>query len=349
MSSFIRCLSRSAAPIRLFAPCAAVAATALKVEESATVAAPPVAGRLATPLGTGFLFCASRRVMANEVQRFSISGKRSSMLLHALLLSLFCCGPVLAESETDSADDDIDLVEIVRKPAIGNYRGYAEFKMAHYDKARRIWEALDARNFGEAAFNLGVLYEDGLGVAKNIDRALAYYRRGADNGSAKAVFRLGIVYWLGTSDIPKNEAEGRRYLNIAAAGGDQEAARYLGAATVAGGEADVLVTADRALADGKSAEAIRLLSEAAERGDARAQTRLAWYYETGRGVERNLEKAALWFQRAAEGGNGEAMYALSVMFATGAGQARDPAVAESWLRKSAATGYQPAINDLKVR
>lgn len=264
------------------------------------------------------------------------------------LLALLCCAPVLAATEVDSAADDIDLVEIVRKPAIGNYRGYAEFKMAHYDTARRIWEALDARSFGEAAFNLGLLYEDGLGVDKNIDRALAYYRRGADNGSAKAVFRLGIVYWLGTPDIPKNEAEGRRYLSIAAAGGDQEAARYLATATAAGDEADVLVTADRAISAGQPAEAVRLLTAAAERGDARAQARLAWYYETGRGVERNLEKAAFWFQRAAEGGNGEAMYALSVMFATGAGQLSDPAMAESWLRKSAATGYQPAINDLKV-
>jgi len=264
------------------------------------------------------------------------------------LFALLNCALVLAANEIDSAVDEIDLAEIVRKPAIGNYRGYAEFKMAHYDTARRIWEALDARNFGEAAFNLGLLYEDGLGVDKNIDRALAYYRRGADNGSAKAVFRLGIVYWLGTPDIPKNEAEGRRYLSIAAAGGDHEAARYLAAAAPVA-DADVLLAADRALAGGQPTEGVRLLSEAAERGDARAQSRLAWYYETGRGVERNLDKAAFWFQRAAEGGNGEAMYALSVMFATGAGQARDPALAENWLRKSAATGYPPAINDLKAR
>jgi TPR repeat protein len=291
--------------------------------------------------------------MQNSATQFPVANKRrlkSSTLLRTLLLSLMCCNLAFAADEPDSAADDIDLVEIVRKPEIGNYRGYAEFKMAHYATARRIWEALDARNFGEAAFNLGLLYEDGLGVEKNIDRALAYYRRGADNGSVKAVFRLGIMYWLGTPDIPKNEAEGRRYLSIAAAGGDQEAARYLGSASSAGAsQADVLITADRAMAEGKPAEAVRLLTEAANNGVARAQARLAWYYETGRGVERNLEKAAFWFERAAQGGNGEAMYALSVMFATGAGQTRDPVVAENWLRKSATAGYPPAINDLKAR
>jgi TPR repeat protein len=272
------------------------------------------------------------------------------LLRLSILLSAMCCGLATAGGNVDSADEDIDFVEIVRKPAIGNYRGYAEFKMAHYDNARRIWEALDERSFGEAAFNLGLLYEDGLGVDKNIDRALAYYRRGADNGSAKALFRLGIIYWLGTPDIPKNEAEGRRYLSIAAAGGDQEAGRYLNAATALdGAKPDVLLAADRAMADGKSPEAIRLLTEAADRGETRAQARLAWYYETGRGVERNLEKAARWFQRAAQGGDGEAMYALSVMSATGTGQPRDPVMAESWLQKSAAAGHSRAISDLRVR
>lgn len=271
-------------------------------------------------------------------------------LRHALLLSVMCCGMAVAGTESDSTADEIDLVEIVRKPEIGNYRGYAEFKMAHYANARRIWEALDARSFGEAAFNLGLLYEDGLGVEKDIDRALAYYRRGAANGSVKAVFRLGIVYWLGTPDVPKNEAEGRRYLSLAAANGDQEAARYLSQASLpAGSEPDVLVAVDRAMAEGRPDDAVRLLVEAADGGIARAQTRLAWHYETGRAVERNLEKAAFWFQRAAQGGDAEAMYALSVMYATGAGQPRDPLLAESWLRKSAAAGYPQAIADLRAR
>jgi TPR repeat protein len=273
-----------------------------------------------------------------------------SLLRKALLLSALSCGLAFAANDPDNAPEEIDLTEIVRRPELGNYRGYAEFKMAHYDAARRIWEALDGRNFGEAAFNLGLLYEDGLGVEKDIHRALAYFRRGADNGSVKAVFRLGILYWLGTPEIAKNEVEGRRYFSMAAAAGDQEAARYLRDAAPAGtAETDILVTADRAMSEGKPAEAVRLLTASAEDGIARAQTRLAWHYETGRGVERSLAKAAYWFERAALGGNGEAMYALSVMFATGAGQTRDPVVAEDWLRKSAAAGYPAAINDLKGR
>ncbi|MBI5862595.1 MAG: sel1 repeat family protein [Rhodocyclales bacterium] len=260
-------------------------------------------------------------------------------------LLLACCSLALAGETPAGADDpadEIDLAEIVRQPTIGNYKGYAEFKMAHYAAARRIWEALDAKNFGEAAFNLGMLYEDGLGVAKDIPRALAYYRRGADNGSRKAVFRLGIIYWLGTPDVPRNEAEGRHYLALAAAAGDTEAAHYLSADAT-----DALVAADRAYAEGKSAEAIALIEAAAQDGNPRAQTRLGWAYEAGRGVERNLAQAARWFRQAAEGGDGEAMYALGVMYATGAGQVKDAALAAEWLKKSAAAGYAPAIKELK--
>ena len=267
--------------------------------------------------------------------------------LTGLLLAVTLVGtPAFAAAVAD----DIDLDEIVRNPTIGNYRGYAEFKMAHYAEAKRIWEALDGRNFGEAAFNLGILYEDGLGVPRDSQRAIAYYRRGADNGSSKALFRLGVIYWFGTPEIPRNAAEGRRYLALAAADGDQDAARYLRQET-ASSEAtgDPLAAADRATAQGKPAEAVRLLSAAADAGDRRAQTRLAWSYEAGRGVDRDLAKAAEWFRRAAEAGDGEAMYALAVMHSTGAGQVKDPAAADTWLRQSAATGYAPAISDLRAR
>ncbi|MCB1890097.1 MAG: sel1 repeat family protein [Rhodocyclaceae bacterium] len=239
--------------------------------------------------------------------------------------------------------DDIDLDDILRKPAIGNYKGYAEFKMARYDSARRIWEALDGIGYGEAAFNLGILYEDGLGVSPDMARALGYYRRGAENGSVKAQFRVGRLYWLGTPQIPIDRVEGRRYLAMAAAGGDSEAAEMLAAGGAASGP---LAEADIALAQGDPARAASILRAAAEAGDPRAQTRLAWCFEAGRGVDRDLAEAARWFSKAAERGDGEAMYALAVMHSTGAGRPRDAALAKTWLARSAAAGFPAARAEL---
>ncbi|MCB1916856.1 MAG: sel1 repeat family protein [Rhodocyclaceae bacterium] len=243
-----------------------------------------------------------------------------------------------------AADDDAELDDILRNPTIGNYKGYAEFKMGRYESARRIWEALDRAGFGEAAFNLGILYEDGLGVDADIQRALAHYRRGAENGSVKAQFRVGKLFWLGAPGVPPDREEGRRYLAMAAAHGDREAAAYLANGADAKGP---LAEADLALAAGQSQRAAEILAAAALDGDVRAQTRLAWCYEAGRGVARDLSMAAQWFERAAQGGDPEAMYALSVMHATGSGREQDDNLARQWLQRSAAGGYAPAISELR--
>ena len=270
------------------------------------------------------------------------------MAVCLLLISGFTAGVSSAATEP-SGEDEIDLAEIVRRPEYGNYRGYAEFKMAHYAAAKRIWEALDERNFGEAAFNLGILYEDGLGVPRDIDRALGYYRRGAILGSPKAMFRAGVMYWLGAPGVAVDRAEGRRYFSMAAAAGDSEAQRYL-AADSSGAEAnDPVLRADQALAAGRAEDYVAILKAAAESGHVRAQTRLAWSYESGRGVPRDLALAAQWFSTAAKAGDGEAMYALAVMYGTGAGQIKDAQQAEQWLQRSAVAGYPAARADLKRR
>lgn len=266
-----------------------------------------------------------------------------------LLLILAVSWGIASAAEALPVEDEIDLAEIVRKPEYGNYRGYAEFKMARYDSARRIWEALDQRNFGEAAFNLGILYEDGLGVARDMERALGYYRRGAMLGSPKAMFRVGVMHWLGAPGVAIERDEGRRYLSMAAAAGDSEAQRYLAAEGTGADANDPLLRADRALASGRAEESVAILKAGAESGHVRAQTRLAWSYEAGRGVARDLALAAKWFSMAAQGGDGEAMYALAVMHGTGAGQVKDPVRAEQWLQRSAAAGYPAALADLKRR
>jgi TPR repeat protein len=264
---------------------------------------------------------------------------------------LFCilATGVDAAAPVPAGGEEIDLEEIVRRPEYGNYRGYAEFKMARYASARRIWEALDERSFGEAAFNLGILYEDGLGVARDMERALNYYRRGAMLGSPKAMFRTGLLYWLGAPGVPVDRGEGRRFLSMAAAAGDSEAQRYLAAEGSTAESDDPVFRADRELAAGRVQEYVNILRVAAEAGHVRAQTRLAWSYEAGRGVPRDLALAAQWFAAAAKGGDGEAMYALAVMYGTGAGQARDARLAEEWLQRSAASGYPAARADIERR
>lgn len=236
-----------------------------------------------------------------------------------------------------------DLAEIVRNPVIGNYKGYAEFKMGHYEEARVIWEALAQRGNREAHFNLGILHEDGLGVAQSMPQAVGHYERSAEAGSSKAQYRLGLLYSVGAK-LPRDDARAKRWLTAAAAQGDKDAALLL--AMRADGpqtprEQDFL-RAETHHASGQYAQAATIWTRLAQDGDTRSRTRLAAMLEAGQGVARSLEQAAQLFRQSAEDGDADAQYAVAVMLQTGQGQALDPVEASIWLRRAAAQGHGPA-------
>lgn len=80
----------------------------------------------------------------------------------------------------------------------------------------------------------------------------------------------------------------------------------------------------------------------AEAGDAQAQYALGSRYLTGKGVERDEDAAATWFERAAQGGHAGAQYLLGASYYTGDGRARNDARAFSWLTKAAGQGHPRA-------
>ena len=261
---------------------------------------------------------------------------KCSLLLVAAVLISVPASAVWAEEP--------DLVEIVRNPVIGNYKGYAEFKMAHYDNARTIWEALAQRGNAEANFNLGILDEDGLGVPQNIQAALSHYEKAAIAGSGRAQYRLGLLYSAG-APVPRDEARAGKWLAAAAAQGDMDAAALLaqlGGASGTPAQRDFL-KAETLHAGGQNQEAVVIWSRLALSGDTRSRSRLAWMLEAGVGIPRNLDEAAKLFRQSAEEGDADAQYALGVMLQTGKGQALDPVQAETWLRRAAAQGNGPAI------
>ncbi len=69
-----------------------------------------------------------------------------------------------------------------------------------------------------AQFNLGVLYEQGLGTAKDDTRALLWYHSAAEQNFAPAQHNLGRLYAEGRG-IPRSDVEARRWLQRATDGG----------------------------------------------------------------------------------------------------------------------------------
>ena len=97
------------------------------------------------------------------------------------------------------------------------------------------------------------------------------------------------------------------------------------------------------------ADAVKFLSEAAEKGQAVAQYRLGTLYERGQGVTADPAKAAHWYEMAANQGNRKAMHNLAVSYASGAnGGKKNMAEAARWFAKAAALGLSDSQFNLAV-
>jgi localization factor PodJL len=95
-------------------------------------------------------------------------------------------------------------------------------------------------------------------------------------------------------------------------------------------------------------EAVRLLTQAAEKGQAVAQYRLGTLYERGQGVSADPVKAAHWYEMSANQGNRKAMHNLAVSYASGAGGRKNMAEAARWFAKAAALGLSDSQFNLAV-
>ncbi len=147
-----------------------------------------------------------------------------------------------------------------------------------------------------AAYEIGLRYSEGKGVAVNLDEAAKWYDRSAQAGVIPAVFRLGTFYEKGMS--VKRDAEiARRYYLQAAERGNAKAMHNLAVLDADGG--------------GKGANyksASEWFRKAAARGVADSQFNLGILYARGIGVEQNLAESYKWFSLAAAQGDTDSVH-----------------------------------------
>ena len=95
-------------------------------------------------------------------------------------------------------------------------KGLRAYEAGDYQKARTYWQPL-ADNYDLAALrNLGHLYRQGQGVAKNPKKALSYYKKAAQLGHAPSQTNLAQMYLAGDG-IPYDNEKAMVWLKKAAA------------------------------------------------------------------------------------------------------------------------------------
>lgn len=102
---------------------------------------------------------------------------------------------------------------------------YGRGTQIDFSAAARWYEAAAPRN-PDAANNLGVLYREGRGVERNLDRARELFEAASRAGSDDAQLSLGAMHYNGTG-MPRNPVEACAWFIISAERGNKNAAKNL--------------------------------------------------------------------------------------------------------------------------
>ena len=96
-----------------------------------------------------------------------------------------------------------------------------------FARAPTVWQPLAQQGDAAAQFNIGILYEYGLGVVQDYAEAVACYRMAALQGNAAAQFSLAVMYSKGRG-VPQDPGEAAKLYREAAERGHAPAQNNLG-------------------------------------------------------------------------------------------------------------------------
>lgn len=184
-------------------------------------------------------------------------------------------------------------------------------------------------------YNLGIINYEGLGTEKDIDKALSYLLKAAQNDYEFAEYKLGKIY-LDGKEVKKNAEYASLWLKKAATKGNPSAQYLLGKALIE--EASIQ----------NIPMGIEYLNASAEQGNDFSQYQLGKvYYSRDYGVQ-DIYQALIHFTDSAENGNEFAQYQLGVIYYKGDDIEQDSELAMKYLKLSAEQENQYAQYQLGI-
>jgi TPR repeat protein len=190
--------------------------------------------------------------------------------------------------------------------------------------SENIIRAAESGNL-DAQCELGMMFEHGLGMPKDPQAALLWYRTAADRGSGYAAYKLALMFENGNG-VQQDMVQTANWLKRASECGLPEAQYKLG----------LMLESGRGI-NQRWPEAAAWYLQAANQGVVEAQFRLGFMYENGMGVQKDMQAAARYYKLAADRGNAGAQYNLAVMYVTGEGVEKKDTVEAARLFELAAT------------
>ncbi len=251
--------------------------------------------------------------------------KRLPVILTLLFISSACLPVGFAVADPDLAPEEPVTEESVLSEGETYYRqGEAALKGKDYGNAALFFRKAAVANHAKASEQLGRLYLEGQGVAKDPAEARHWFSRAADAGRIEALYDLGLLYYQGIG-VKENLYKAAEYFRRAGDEGYAPAQHLLGI-IYAGKSAD------------RQAESVRWFRLAAEQGHAASMNQLGLAYANGDGVAPDLVEAYMWTLLAFEHGSAEAELLLVQLEADLTAEEIDEARqrADGWTSRKAA-------------
>lgn len=167
-------------------------------------------------------------------------------------------------------------------------------------------------------------FKEGIGTAKDLEKAMHYYAKAGNGGSVEAQLQLGVML-MNANDF----THAVKWLEKGSKNGDLVSTYYYG----------------KLLLEGKGInqdvqEGVVLVLKAAEAGLPAAQLEAGNLYLNANGVMKNADLAASWFHKAALQGNVAAEWKLGDCYRTGTGFPKTFEKALFWYSEAASHGLR---------
>lgn len=186
------------------------------------------------------------------------------------------------------------------------------------------------QGYAVAQYYLGLMYQQGIGIEVDYERAMQLYALSAQQGMVQAQFNLGLMYDRGEGTA-QDYREAYYWYQQAAEEGSADGQYALGTMNFYG--------------QGRPQnypEAIRWYQESARQGHRDSQFNLGVMHMNGLGTDRNPVVALTWFTMAADGGSADAQYNAGLMYASGMGTERSFTQARDYLIMAAEQNLRDA-------
>ena len=223
--------------------------------------------------------------------------------------------------------------------------GSTYYSKQDYAKAMEWFRKAAVNGNADAQYNIGYMYHNGQGVAKDYAKALEWYGKAAANGNAAAQNNIGYMYQHGRKlsrkyqhgqGVAQDYAKALEWYEKAAVQENADAQNNIGYMYQHGQG----VARDYA-------KALEWYKKAEANGHVGVHNNLGILYEKGLGVEQDYLKAMEHYQKAADKGNSRAQYCIGYLYEKGLGIEQDYSKAMEYYTKAADQGYRSAKTRLK--